>query len=497
MTFVRRSAAAVLAMVVAGIVLVVGASPVWAHIELAESDPPNVSTVDEPVEVVRLTFTDQADPVVDQFAIEDPVGNAVAIDSIEPDGDGATLAITPEHALAGGRHRVSWAIRSGDSHVMNGTVAFTVTAEALPAVPSTGEPEQEAVGPAAPTPEASDASPTQGAERVATGARWLVYAALLFCVGGLGYLTWVHRGSASEGRYLVYLVRRAALLVVIGAAIEFLAQVVVFDGGSPGSLLSPSAWAEVITAAFGTGTLLRLVGAGLVLGFLRIDLDHTFVLDGDGGFDELSADDLALLEERTPGGLATKIETEAPPLVRPRVEASPVAFLGAILLVASEAFLGHTATTEPRALVVASDAGHLIAGGLWAAGAVMLAATISRRHRRDQPLDARLLASRFSVVASWSLGVVALTGAALAWGILGDLSAVWSTTFGRVLLAKILVVGTIAAIGGYNHKVLVPALQDGADRVEHQFRRTVTTEALLFAAVLALTAVLVASNTTG
>src|SRR5690606_14305865 len=125
---------------------------------------------------------------------------------------------------------------------------------------------------------------------------------------------------------------------------------------------------------------------------------------------------------------------------------------GAVLLVASEAFLGHTATTQPRLLVVASDAGHLLAGGLWAAGAVMLAATISRRHRRGLPLDARLLATRFSVVAGWSLAGVAVTGMALAWGILGEFDALWTTSFGKVLVAKVAVVAVIAALGDYNHR---------------------------------------------
>lgn len=269
---------------------------------------------------------------------------------------------------------------------------------------------------------------------------------------------------------------------------------VVFDGGSTAAVLSPSAWGAVLNDSFGTGTLLRLVGAGLVLGFLRIDLDHTFVLDGDNGFDELSAADLALLDAPGGGAVATRLEPTAPPLVRLRVEASPVAFIGAVLLVASEAFLGHTASTEPRLLVIASDAGHLIAGGLWAAGAVMLAATISRRHRRGVPLDAKLLATRFSVIASWSLAGVAVTGLALAWGILGEVDALWTTTFGKVLIAKVAVVAAIAAIGGFNHKVLVPALIDGGEHADQQFRRTVTIEACLFGVVLALTALLVASS---
>lgn len=494
MTFVRRCAAGGAALVIAGIVLVIGAPPVWAHISLTESDPANVSTVARPVEVVRLTFSGQAEAVKDQFVIEDPTGSVVPIASIEPEGDGTTMVVTPAHPLAGGRHRVSWAIRSGDSHTMTGTVAFTVTAAAVPAESGTVSATPPSTIATATEPMGDRGAATQSAERTATLARWLVYTALLFCVGGLGYLAWVHRGSAAEGRRLVFLVRRAALVVAVAAVVEFLAQVIVFDGGSTSALVSPSAWGDVLTAGFGTGTALRLLGAGLVLLFLRIDLDHTFVLEGDRGFDELSASDFALLGDPDTGGIATRLDASAPPLVRLRVEASPIAFIGAAMLVVSEAFIGHTATIEPRLLVIASDAGHLVAAGLWAAGAVMLAATIGRRHRRSLPLDARLLATRFSVVAGWSLAVVAVTGAALAWEILGGVDALWSTAFGRVLMIKVMAVAAIAALGAYNHKVLVPALTNGDEQADDRFRRTVTVEAVLFGVVLALTAVLVASS---
>jgi putative copper export protein len=178
------------------------------------------------------------------------------------------------------------------------------------------------------------------------------------------------------------------------------------------------------------------------------------------------------------------------------VEASPVAFLGAALLVASEAFIGHTSTVGPRLVVLVSDAGHLVAGGLWAAGTFMLALTLWGRRRQGEALDARLLGTRFSVMAGWALAVVAVTGLALAWAILGDVSALWSTEFGRLLSVKVVVVAVIAAIGSHNHQVLVPALVRGGPDDSERFRRTVTAEAVLFGVVLALTALLVVSNPT-
>lgn len=87
-----------------------------------------------------------------------------------------------------------------------------------------------------------------------------------------------------------------------------------------------------------------------------------------------------------------------------------------------------------------------------------------------------------------------ITGLALAWEILGGLDALFTTTFGKVLVAKVVAVAVIAGLGAYNHKVLVPALTNGDEDAGDRFRRTITLEAALFGIVLALTAVLVASS---
>ncbi len=485
-----------LALVAALVVLL--ASPASAHIGLAESDPANVTTVDGPISEIRLTFTGAADPVEDQFAVTAQDGSELPIGSIENDGS-TVLVVTTVEPMPAGRTKVSWAIRSGDSHTMTGSLTFTVNAVAA-ATPTGSDPTisldpapVDAVSETLTSATSSGDAPPKGFfDHAGTTARWLVYLALLFCVGGLGYLAWVHRGTAAEGRRLVFYVRRAVLVVAAGAVVEWLAQVVVFSGGRTGALWSPSAWGDVASSSFAMGTVLRLVGAGLVLAFLKIDLDD-------------SSDTLERFDPAAPGpdfgpygGTSTMLvpQIETAPLTRLRVEASPVAFLGAVLLVASEAFIGHTSTVGPRLVVLASDAGHLVAGGLWAAGTFMLALTLWGRRRRGEPLDARLLGTRFSVMAGWALAVVAVTGLALAWAILGEVSALWSTEFGRLLSVKVVVVAVIAAIGSHNHRVLVPALARNDPDDSERFRRTVTVEAVLFGVVLALTALLVVSNPT-
>ena len=67
-----------------------------------------------------------------------------------------------------------------------------------------------------------------------------------------------------------------------------------------------------------------------------------------------------------------------------------------------------------------------------------------------------------------------------------------STTYGKLLFAKVVVVGVVAALGAYNHLRLLPAMQQGkAKAALARLRTTVRLEALLLVGVVAITSVLV------
>jgi len=89
---------------------------------------------------------------------------------------------------------------------------------------------------------------------------------------------------------------------------------------------------------------------------------------------------------------------------------------------------------------------------------------------------------------------VALSGTVLAWAILEQPSALWASEFGRLLLAKVVVVIAIGGIGLHNHRVLLPALVSGTESSEQRFRRTIAIESLLFVVVLLITSLLVIAN---
>jgi len=460
------------------------ALPASAHTELEGSDPQHTATVTGPVTRVRLAFTADADPVADEFSIRDANDTEIAIAAVVNRSPTAVVVKT-EQPLPSGTNRVYWALRGADGHVLTGAIVFTVDPAASPAATTATD------GRSAAAYSSSDSgAPTTGlAELLAHLARWLVYLSVLFCIGGLGYLAWVHRGSPAEGRRLVFYVRRAAVVTLVASVLAWGTELIVYDLGSITGLVSVDVWADLLSSNFALGTLCRLAGAGLVLCFLTIRLDEDFIDPFTPGPPPT----------RSPGGessVAIEERVEPRTLSRLRVDASPVALVGGVLLVLSEAFLGHTASVDPRALVLASDAVHVTTAGLWATGAFMLAATIRSRRRRAEPLDARLLATRFSIVATWALVAVAITGAALAWAILGEVVGLWETAFGRLLVLKLLVVAGIAGIGAYNHRVMVPALIRGDEAADERFGVLVSVEAALFGIVLLVTALLVAASPT-
>ena len=495
--------------------LAIGAGTASAHVELTSSDPATDTTVTGPLERISLGFLNPVTPVEDQFALLDGDGKTLRIMQILPAGEATNLEVVPHQPLAEGTYGLKWSARAGDSHPLVGTVSFTVAPAA--AVPTNTEGESAAPGTVHPgTGTGTDHAVSAGlqraleppdataTERLAGVARFFAYGGLLLAVGGILYLAFVHRGTHAEGRRLIFLVRRAALLVFAGTLLELPLQAVILAGGSTDAIAAPGVYGELFSGAFGGGVLLRLLGATLVLAGMRMCLDTIAAGQREGrGFRDVDRDEDATLEQEivhSGGGVATRTRPARPVAShRVRIESSPVAMAGAAALVASIAFIGHTASTEPRWLVVASAVVHVTAGSLWVAGVAMLAATLWRRHRRGVELEAALLATRFSVAAVGAVAVVAVTGLALGIAILGDLGSLFSTEFGRVLIVKVALVGILIGLGAYNQRVLIPALERPGRRsrsAAHRLRRVVTTEVITFLAVIAATAALVGSSST-
>lgn len=522
------------------------ATDAGAHAKLESTDPENLATVVSPVQEIRFTFTKASEPVDERFSVEGPDGE-VSIASVESLEDGLVVLLRLAEPADAGRYRVAWGIRAGDSHSMNGAITFTVAAASdaagslAPASPSTVPvttapvPTSSLVAPdvAAPT----DSGTEQGVEpvaeiepvgeqpfedepigdvagateeRVADVVRGLLYLALLGAVGGVVYLATVYRGARSESSRIVRLVRGPAVAVGVLAVAAAVAEVVVGAGGSWSSLLDPSAWTDALSGGFGIATLLRLLGAAGVALFVAGHVERVRTPAPPSEPDPVTG---ATAVQGAPGLTIEPIPTDpdggggvavAQRIVRRRrnrddqvrVVPSPIAWLGAAALLASETFTGHTAATEPRWLIAASDVTHLAGAAIWATGAALLCWTFWQRSRvrAGDPLAPSVL--RFSTLAGWALLAVTVTGVIQGGLILGSVGALTSTTFGRVLALKVLVVAAIAWTGWWNRRHLVPEFSDGApsSAAVRQLRMSLTAETVGFLVVVGLTAVLVVSS---
>jgi copper transport protein len=84
-----------------------------------------------------------------------------------------------------------------------------------------------------------------------------------------------------------------------------------------------------------------------------------------------------------------------------------------------------------------------------------------------------------------------VTGLFATWLHVGAPSALWQTDYGRTLLIKLALLGTVFGTGAYNWRRLRPALGDEAGAT--RLRRSATVEIAAGVLVLLATAVLVAT----
>jgi copper transport protein len=172
-----------------------------------------------------------------------------------------------------------------------------------------------------------------------------------------------------------------------------------------------------------------------------------------------------------------------------------LALAGGAVAAGSFAATGHTRVGSLSALSTAADAVHLLVVAAWGGGVVFLWLALRARRRAEpapEPAATAALALRFSSVATVGVLAAGATGVFLGWDQVRTWHGLTSTTYGKLLLAKVACVAVVGAIGAYNHLRLLPALQQGKARAGlERLRSTARAEAVILVAVVAITSVLV------
>ena len=164
------------------------------------------------------------------------------------------------------------------------------------------------------------------------------------------------------------------------------------------------------------------------------------------------------------------------------------------LLLGSFLLDGHTASTQPWLVMAAADLAHTFAAAVWLGGVTLLAVLLLTRARAGVPTGAGELAVRFSVPATAAAATVGVAGALMLALIVDTPMDLFTTTWGRVMLVKLVAVACVALVGYLNNRYAVPALDNWQPGTARMLRRTVALEGLLMLVVLVTTAVLVSAE---
>ncbi|MGI8678757.1 MAG: copper resistance CopC/CopD family protein [Jatrophihabitans sp.] len=450
---IRRLAA--LGAVLAGLlgIALLLAGPAAAHATVVRSDPTDGSRLKSAPTSVSITFDESVGlGTIGYLHVTDRSGRRVdAGPATHPNGDGTLVVDRLRTGLGDGTYTASFRVISADSHPVAGTIRFGVGTG--PLVPGS----------------AGGTGASTATQAVFDVLRWVSFAGFALLGGAWLMLTvWPDGRDDRRGRRIVWAGWTA---MALGGTLELLIQGPYAAGAGPLRVFRWALLDATLHTTYGQLHSARL----LLLGLLALTLAGSLQVGTQRARREILAGLLGV-------GLAAT-------------------FSGA----------GHPGTTAPNGLSVAVDMLHLLAMAAWVGGLVMLLAAVLPR---GEPAELRTVLPVFSSVAFCSVVVLAVTGTYSAWRGIGTLGAIVTTTYGLLVVAKIVLFLGLVGLANLSRRsvrrrTLRPriayamtgaALDDveldagwDDDTVEaERLRRSVLVETVIALCVLALSAVLVA-----
>jgi copper transport protein len=478
--------------------LVLPAVPASAHAVLVATDPALGSAVPDnpPPKEVVLTFSE---PVKIRFGGVRVFDSSLKrVDTGEPRFvNDHTVAIGVKR-LADGGYIVAWRVISADTHPVRGAFRFDVGSPTGP------------TGPMGPT--GSDGGRRQldtalgefsSAPRpvlvAADTARTLGYGTALLLFGPLLFLLIVWRPRAAGEPADRGMVGAAARLLrrVWPAAVAANLLVLVTEAATEAGVplargLLPSTLGPVLGSTFGHVWIVRMVLlAALAPLLLRLSgsLSPAAARQPARSVGAMAASPQTL-DADTPSGVS--VGQRGP---------TWIAALLAAGVVVAPAFWGHATTTSPKALAIASDATHLLSVSAWVGGLWCLLFLVPRVLRDADPGERAAAMARtvprFSKLGLVSVALLVASGTYLAIRHVTTWKALFGSTYGLVVVAKIVGLALALVLGAFNlfrtqrRLRATEGTPEESDVWARRLRRAVGGEALITAVVIVLASVLV------
>lgn len=452
-----RSAAITASVVAVSGALFLAPSSVSAHNSLVSSDPADGSALevaptqvtwlfDKPVPLETLTVT-----LIDATGIRTELVGSVH----GPTGE--NVVVTPLPVLLPGPVSVRWRLVGPDGHPVTGRVDITVSQPAvatsqLEAAPTTSvaqvSPNVPSV-PGAPTGDSADV--TDRSYSMGPVVRWAV-------------------------RYVSY----AAIMAIVGI---LLTSATVWPGAGDHPLLR-----RIVS-----GSLFATVALGFIqLLVLASDVSGRAPWSSFGSIATATTTDAGMaLSLRIALALSMWVVLFAADIAHRDVYWTAVAIPGLGLL-GTWAFAGHSASMRWPVVGVIVDVVHHAAAGLWIGGLAIVGRIVLAA---SKPAPVEMTVRRFSSVAAVCVGVLVATGAIQALRLVGSPLALLEATHGRLLVAKLAILGVMLAMANTNRRRLARGLSSSSEieRDIGALRRAVLGEFVTGVAIVGLTAAMVVS----
>jgi copper transport protein len=379
----------VLLGVVLGLLLLGGVGPASAHAALGSTDPGEGAVLQRAPGHVTLTFSESVGLRDDSFRVLDPGGHRVRTGAAgHADGRADTARVALPGELGEGTYTVAWRVVSADSHPVSGAFTFSV-----------GTPSQ--------TTAPVDTGPTEDPLTAALHklARYLAYLAAALLIGTAAFVALCRPPDPAPLRRPLV----AGWWTLLAATVALLVLRAPYEAGTgPSSALDAGTLADTLTARPGVLLLTRLALLAPVALFL-VRMSRT---DPHRRRDPLLG--------AVGGALAVGL---------------------ALTWAAAE----HASAGIQVPLALTSFTLHLLATAVWLGGLTALVLTLR------STADAATVA-RFSRVALASVTVLVITGVYQSWRGLGSWEALTGTTYGRLLLVKVLLVAVLLAAAAVSRR---------------------------------------------
>ena len=404
-----------------------------AHARLIASDPQSEQVVQAAPRAVMLTFSEPIENALGTVRVFD--GGARRVDGGDTLREGSSVLSTRIAGdLASGTYTVSWRVASADGHPIDGAFVFHVNA---PGAQPQGVAGQVTTRPSTAVVRATDVG------------RFLNLALLITLIGAIAVNLAIFSGRDAEvARRMWYVVAGLGFGLSIVAAATVVLHAAAIAGAGLGEATSGTTLSAVLGTRFGQVRLAQLVLAEVIA--------------------------IAAVWAPSPAGGAWFTRG--------------IGVL-AVGLAVTPGLSGHAGAQGAPAVV--ADTGHVIAASVWVGGlaAVMLGLALAGDRRRAL---ARTVFPRFSLLALWSVALLLVAGTIGGLIHVGQVSDLWSTTYGKLLLAKVAIAVVLIGIGILNRRVVRRlAERDSPDGLLTRLRRSVLVEFALMAVAVGVTSVLI------